>query len=208
MAEKTKKELEQEIQDMRDQRADFDKEKADFKGQKDDFDKEKADFATKEEEQKETLIQIRDLGAVDSTGKSFDKYNQEMKEIRSQANDSNPSSIEVQDFADHKNISLWTKDGKRIGPMHPVNVERTFKRNWDKGRILSTKPPTPEEIEAYKKTDEYVLAHEELLKIREQRKLTLKKGEFERLTKMMALQMGKTVSEISAILTRDQVKGA
>lgn len=63
--------------------------------------------------------------------------------------------IEVKDITDHKNISLWTPWGKRIGPMHPNNARFCYHKFRRLGRMLYTQKPTEDQIQAYYKTPEY-----------------------------------------------------
>lgn len=63
--------------------------------------------------------------------------------------------IVVKDICDHKNISLWTPWGKRIGPMHPHNAKYCYHKFRKLGRILYTAKPSEAEIQAYYKTPEY-----------------------------------------------------
>lgn len=64
--------------------------------------------------------------------------------------------IEVKAICDHKNISLWTPWGKRIGPMHPTNARYVYNKFRRLGRILFTKKPSEGQIQAYYKTPEYL----------------------------------------------------
>lgn len=64
--------------------------------------------------------------------------------------------IEVKEIVDHKNISLWTPWGKRIGPMHPTNARYTYNKFRRLGRILFTQKPSEAQIQAYYKTPEYL----------------------------------------------------
>jgi len=64
--------------------------------------------------------------------------------------------IEVKAISDHKNISLWTPWGKRIGPMHPTNARYTYNKFRRLGRILFIQKPSEAQIQAYYKTPEYL----------------------------------------------------
>ena len=154
----------------------------------------KDDLAQKE------LENIQSKSVVTNSDSTFDKYNKEMNKIRSNVQDANPNKIVVHERNDHKNISLWRKDGKRIGPLHPANAEKTFKDFWNRGIVLSTKMPTPEEVAAYKESKEYILEHEEYLKIRKIKDKSLKKGKMEEYSKMIAKQLGKTVEQVTNVL--------
>jgi len=79
---------------------------------------------------------------------------QELEEIKKKGKNT-AGEIKYKDVHDHTPIPLWRKDGKMIGPLHPANAEETFKRFYKLGIILSVKKPMPDEIEAYKQTEEY-----------------------------------------------------
>jgi len=135
----------------------------------------------------------------------LDKYMAEMTKIKSTAR-VDSGAISVTEFADHKNISLWTRDGKRIGPLHQSNALRTFQLFWELGRFLSTERPTPEQIVAYKESDEYkkwLAAH---LKMRAIKDRSKKSGQIEKLTAEIAKLSGVTVEALNKILKPGEVQ--
>jgi len=102
---------------------------------------------------------------------------------------------------DHKNISLWTKLGKRIGPLHPDNAIRTLRDFASIGIILSTKRPTGEEIDAYMQTGEYkAFARKEATR-RAAKDKSRKSGQIERLTAEIAKLTGQNAEALNRILS-------
>jgi len=135
----------------------------------------------------------------------FDNLTSEMKKIRAKSRPT-LNSILVKEVIDHKNISLWTKLGKRIGPMHPDNAIQTLNFFADLGILLTADRPTDEEIETYKQTTEYKM----LEKRENDRRITKDKsrrsGQIEKLAKEIALMSGTTVEAINHILKAHEVK--
>jgi hypothetical protein len=124
----------------------------------------------------------------------------EINTIRRKGN-SQASIINVVEKPDHKNISLWTKWGKRIGPMHPDNAIELIQ---ERGGVLSTKQPTAEEVEAW-----YASAEGKAFVKSEQdkRKLKLKSkraGSMEVLAQKMADLHGVVVN--NRILSQSEVR--
>lgn len=120
------------------------------------------------------------------------------KIMRTATVDSN--KIKVQEFTDHKNISLWTKYGKRIGPLHQQNALRTLRVFYALGVELITERPTEEQVRDYMKTDEYKkwkADFDEKRKIKEQSR---KKGTLEKLTAEIAKLSGQTAEAVTHIL--------
>ncbi len=153
----------------------------------------------------DTITKIRESGEVAESNKSLNKYMNQLNKIQKKGRvDSN--TIKVQEFTDHKNISLWTLDGKRIGPMHRDNCEEAFKRFWNLGVELTTDQPTAEEIEAYKKTPEYKERAKKQAEVRARKSKSKKKGEIDRITQEIAKMTGQTVEAINNIVSPDNVK--
>jgi len=153
-----------------------------------------------------TLQTIKETQNMNIADQGLSKYFDEMKKIRTKGRvDAN--KIKVVEITDHKNISLWTKDGKRIGPLHPYNAEKSFMLFWNLGIRLSADEPTKEQIEAYKKTDEYKQAMKVLSEKRavkeESRKDTKKMQDY---LKQIATASGQSVEAIHNILKSNQVK--
>ncbi len=135
-----------------------------------------------------------------------DRIQTELRAIRSKGRvDTN--TIQVVEKNDHKNISLWTKLGKRIGPMHPHNAEKTLTLFAEGlGVELSATQPTPAQVEAYKQSDEYKQWKEKLDKDRARKEQSRAKGRIEEYIKKIAEMSGQTVEAIHKIARPDQVK--
>jgi len=135
---------------------------------------------------------------------STDHITTEMKKIR-QKGRSSANKIEVVSAHDHKNISLWTRGGKRVGPMHPDNAIQTLNRFADIGVALSADQPTLEQIEAYKETAEWK-KKEATEKVRRERKDKSKRtGQMDRLSKEIAKMSNTTVESINKIIKASEV---
>lgn len=143
--------------------------------------------------------------ATQQSGRIFDNITSEMKKIRAKGKAS-ANSIVVREVIDHKNISLWTRVGKRIGPMHPDNAIQTLNRFADIGIMLTADQPTPEQIEAYKQTSEYKALLEKEIDKRAIKDKSRKSGQIEKLAKEIAKMSGTTVDAINHILKAHEVK--
>ena len=128
----------------------------------------------------------------------------EVEKIR-RTKQSSAGEIPYKDVHDHKNISLWRKDGKRIGPLHPANAEATLKRFWESGIILTVDKPTEEQISEYKKTDEYKRYQAQVDKDNENARKSLKNSSMEKLTEQIASIVGTKVSELNKIKSPSEV---
>lgn len=128
----------------------------------------------------------------------------EIKKIR-QKGKASANSIVVTEHHDHKNISLWTKDGKRIGPMHPENAIQALNRFADIGIILSADQPTAAQIEAYKQTAEYKARLAKETKRRAEKDKSRRSGQMDRLSAEIAKMSGTTVEAINHILRASEV---
>jgi len=133
------------------------------------------------------------------------KYMEEMNAIKRTARvDSN--KIKVVETTDHKNISLWTKMGKRIGPLHQANAIRTFQLFYNLGNILSTTQPTVEQVESYKLTPEGKKEIAALAKSRGIKDKSRKKGKIEEYMKQIAEMTGQNIEAIHSIVKASGVK--
>lgn len=132
-------------------------------------------------------------------------YMQEMETIRRTAR-VDSDKIKVQEFSDHKNVSLWAPDGKRIGPLHQANALKAFQEFWRLGIRLSTKRPTPEMIAAYHASPEGKAAADALKKKRAIKEKSRKSGQLEKLAAEIARMSGTTVDAINNILAANKVK--
>jgi len=84
-----------------------------------------------------------------------ESYESEMDKIDRISSVSNPHQIPFRETSDHKNIMLYTMLNKRVGPLHPENAKTTMARWRRAGVQLFTTARTPEQVEAFKQTDEY-----------------------------------------------------
>lgn len=149
-------------------------------------------------EKQETIKKIQEtMPKVEDT--TFNKFQSELSKIRKRGRVESDKII-VKEITDHKNISLWTKDGKRIGPMHPHNAEKAFNTFWNMGIQLSADQPTQEEIEAYKKTGEYKAKETEFKSVRERKDKSRRAGQMEKYAKMIAEMTGTNLSLINSIV--------
>ena len=153
-----------------------------------------------------TLATIRETQNMNIEDKGLAKYFDEMQKIKTKGRvDAN--KIKVVEVVDHKNISLWTKDGKRIGPLHQYNAEKSFMLFWNLGIQLSADEPTAEQIAAYKETDEYkaaLKAYNAKRAIKEESRKDSKK--MQDYLKQIATTSGQSVEAIHHILKSNQVK--
>jgi hypothetical protein len=107
----------------------------------------------------------------------------------------NPNALPYTIKNDHKNIMLYTALNKKVGGLHPDNAEATMLR-WKKaGFQLYTTPRTPEQIEAFKKTPEYEIAHKKHQLLRKQRHAQSSKGKAEKMIEEVAKQTAIAVSQ-------------
>ena len=146
---------------------------------------------------------IADLGNTGSDPMAM-KFMNEVAQIKRVAR-VDTDKIKVKEFTDHKNISLWRKDGKRIGPMHRDNALATLNSFYNIGILLSTKQPTQEEIDAWKQTPEGQKFMEAESKKREMNLKTLKRGELEKILKAMTQQFGLTADTLMSLKKQNEI---
>jgi len=139
------------------------------------------------------------------TSPALDRISQEVKKIKAKGK-STANIITVTEKHDHKNISLWTRDGKRIGPMHQDNAIQTLERFANIGIMLSVDKPTSEQLEAYSKTQEYQRKQEKNRQGREAKDKSRKSGQMEKLANEIAKMSSTTVEAINHILKAHEVK--
>jgi hypothetical protein len=112
------------------------------------------------------------------------------------------NSINVTEKNDHRNITLWTRDGQSIGPLHPTNAEHALNEHASRGIFLTVERPTQAQIEAYCKTPEYkeIVRKEE---VRRANKMgTRKRGNLEKLTAEIAKSTGQLAENLNKVLDR------
>ena len=170
----------------------------------------KVEVARLQQAEEENKILQKKLAAAEeyaakSTAPQFNDINSEIKKIRAKSKPS-ASSITVVETIDHKNISLWTRFGKRIGPMHPDNAIQALNRFADLGIMLTADQPTQADIDAYKQSPEgkAIMAQEK--EKREVKDKSRKSGQLEKLAKEIAKMSGTTVDAINHILKAHEVK--
>ena len=119
----------------------------------------------------------------------------EIDQLRREA--SKNSKIEVKLKCDHKNVSLWTPYGRRVGPMHPDNLERIYKIWRALNNVtLQVKQPTPEEVEVYYKTPEGAARLKAEKANRARKQGSLKKDELTRLAKLISDSVGGNMEKL------------
>lgn len=117
------------------------------------------------------------------------------------------NSIQVVERHDHKNITLWTKDGNPIGPLHPDNAVQTLRRFKNElGVILLADRPTDAQVEAYKQTDEYKQKIKAEVERRARKEKSKRKGGVDRLISAMEKLYGVDKSQMNVILKPEEVK--
>ena len=155
----------------------------------------------------EAKAQLAQAQATAGMDPSLDKYMNELQTIK-RVGRVDSDKIIVQEITDHKNISLWTKDGKRIGPMHPHNAEKAFKSFWALGEQLSAQQPTPEQIAAYKQTPEYKKKLAAHLAKRAEKEKSRGSGTMEKYAKVIAQQTGIAIEKLTDVLSAKDIKPA
>lgn len=113
---------------------------------------------------------------------------------------STANKITVQTKHDHKNISLWTKWGKRIGPMHPDNCIATLHMFAQRGIALRVDKPTPAQLEAFGNSAEGKKYLKDELKKRAAKNGTRKSGSMDKFAKEIAKLSGVTVDAVNRLL--------
>ena len=143
-----------------------------------------------------TLDKIKDAQNIPATG--LDRYMKEIRDIRKKGR-VDTTKIQVHEITDHKNISLWTREGKRIGPLHPHNAERSFMLFHEIGTEFSATEPTSAEIEAYKATDEYKVKEKAYREKRDIKDKTRSKEGLRKILEEMAKTTGMTTEALQKI---------
>jgi hypothetical protein len=164
---------------------------------------EKAKLQALEQENIILKQKLEDAEKIAATQPLVDNIMTEMRKIRERGQ-AKSHTITVREMSDHKRISLWRKDGKQIGPLHPDNAIQTLNRFANLGVMLSVDKPTLEQIEKYKQTVEY----KKRLKWEQDRRSEKDKsraaGQMEKLTEAIAKLAGVNAKEINYLLTPDE----
>jgi len=176
-------------------------------GTKDDMNKVNAKMSALEQENillRQKLEENEKLSQTSPVVLS-DSLMSEMKKIR-QRGRVKGQAINVISKSDFKRISLWTKYGKQLGPMHPDNAMQTLNRFADLGVILTVDKPTPEQIEKYKQTPEYKKKLKWETERRAIKDKSRKSGQFDRLSAEIAKMSNSTIDMVNKILPMAEVK--
>lgn len=136
-------------------------------------------------------------------------YLEKVKTQRSGAN-----KITVKEVTDHKNTSLWTKWGKRVGPLHPHNLEVTYKRFYTEAQAkkrpwmyLLVQQPSPQEVENWKKSEEGQAYQAHIDAERKRKIKSRRKGEVDKLIDAMKHTYGLRPDQINAVKDPSEVGG-
>ena len=113
--------------------------------------------------------------------------------------------IEVKDINDHKNISLWTPWGKRIGPMHPNNARFCYHKFRRLGRMLYVTKPSEAEIQAYYKTPEYIAFKKKDDADRKRKKDSKSGSGLDKVIDAMVKMTGQNRADIISIIDKPKV---
>ena len=160
----------------------------------------KVDMKKQEFTEQENILLKKRINELESAKSSLplDNITDEIKRIK-QKGRSTANTIQVKEYADHKNITLWTKDGVPIGPLHPDNAIQTLHRFADIGIVLSADRPTAEQVEAYKQTNEYKEKEKAEIKRRKRREGTKRAGAVDRLIATLEKTYGLDKSQINSV---------
>lgn len=144
----------------------------------------------------------------EAEAKRAGSHYEELERIKNKANAAQ-LKIEYKDSDDHKNITLYHKNGlyigKPVGPLHPSNAEQAFHAFRRLGILLSLTRPTALEISEYKKSAEYKLARSQFDAMRADRKKSRKGSEIERLTRLIAQASGVPENQLNNIKGPNEV---
>lgn len=151
------------------------------------------------QEAKDQLEQMKVLSQPDVSDQTGNMLLKELTELKKKTKVST-GSLPYKVVDDHKNIPLYTMLNKVIGPMHPDNARTTMERFYAAGYPLFLSPRTPEQIEAYKKTDTY--KKREAVRVKDREKKMSKKpiNQLEKFAKIIAKETGRSVRELSEVV--------
>lgn len=168
---------------------------------KDDMEKQKL-----EQEIAELRAKVADQDRVNAEVNRLYSQNltNEMNAIRRKGN-SQANVITITEKPDHRNITLWTRYGKQIGPIHPDNAIRVLQERVGGFDQLSTVQPTAAQIQSFYDSEE----GKRFLKIqkdeRDRKLKSRKSGQLEKLAGEIATLHGKTIKELNQIKSPGEV---
>ena len=135
---------------------------------------------------------------------TFSKIDDELHKIDVKGRNTS-NSIQVHTYTDHKNISLWTRDGQRIGPLHPENAKKALVDFRRRGILLSIDQPNGAQVAAYQQTPEYKKYIKDLAAVRARKEESRKGGQMAKLIELMSKQYGLDKDQLSGVLPVDVV---
>ena len=162
--------------------------------------------ATQDQLDRIAQLELENEALRAQANRTFSSVEDEMRKIDRKGRDTS-GSILYHEVTDHRNITLWTKDGQRIGPLHPANAKRALLEFRGLGIELSATQPTGEEVEAYQLTDEYKNKVKAENARRALKNKSRKTGQMDKLIATMEKVYGLDKSQINNILSPEQVRG-
>jgi len=105
---------------------------------------------------KKELIERLNIQEEDSKLDRYSEQEIEMNKLDRLSMKSNPNQLPYRETADHKNVMLYTSINKPIGALHPDNARTTMRRWKNAGIQLYITKRTEAQVEAFKKTPEYI----------------------------------------------------
>lgn len=171
--------------------------------------KEKVNLAKQEALEQENKILKEQIARQEKLQQDIattlgDNLSNEIKKIR-QKGKSSANKITVTEQNDHTNIALWTKWGKRLGPMHPDNAIQTLNRFADIGIALSVDKPTSEQVTIWYDSPVGKTFVKKEIDRRTIKDKTRRTGQMDRLCAEIAKMTGTTVEAINKILPASEV---
>lgn len=145
---------------------------------------------------KQLIEKLKEKSTV-STGSinTESEHEQELRNIDRLSRVSNPNQIPFRETSDHKNVMLYTAVNKHVGPLHPDNAKRTMERWKRAGVQLYTTKRTPEQVEAFKQTDEWKRYEAKNIAERKVRHAQSSKGKTEQMMAEIAKVTAQAVAE-------------
>jgi hypothetical protein len=129
----------------------------------------------------------------------------EINDIKRKGN-STANTITVGTNRDYSPVTLWTKWGKPIGPLHPDNAIQVLQRFANVGIVLSARKPTPEETTMWSNSAEGKAYWKNEAEKRVRKDKSRRSGQLEKLAAEIAKQTGTTVAALNRVLQMHEVK--
>ena len=148
---------------------------------------------------------LQKISALESVDPIALKYLAEERAIKSKGR-VDAEKIKVNEITDHKNISLWTKWGKRVGPMHRDNALEALRKFAALNVSLSANKPTDNDVDAWLSTKEGKAWQAAEDKKKNDNVKTRKGAAMERILNQMATQYGLNKEMLQGVLPAGEVK--